>query len=104
MRKQIGTVFVDAGLIWVGDPCYVMGDDSTNRVTDWQAFCRELETSGQYDNSYSAPLGLGVGLAIESGFGDGEYPVFVEFSDEGDWGSRVKSVTIEFIGDDDETK
>lgn len=98
MRKQIGTVFVDAGLIWIGDPCYIMGDDATNRVTDWGVFCKELEDSGQYKQRFSEPLGYGVGLAVESGLGDGEYPVFVEFEDMDDWGSRVKSVTIEFLG------
>lgn len=33
---DVGEVFVDAGCIWVGDPCYVMGDDASKRVHDWQ--------------------------------------------------------------------
>lgn len=101
MRKQIGTVFVDAGLIWVGDPCYVMGDDASNRVTDWDEFCKVLEKSGQFNpkQNCSAPLGPGIGLAISSGYGDGEYPVFIETIKDGS-GERVKSVTIEFIGEE----
>ena len=98
MRKQIGTVSVDAGLIWIGDPCYVLGDDASHRVTNWSDFCDKLYGDNMKDG-FSEPLGNGVGVAVSSGYGDGEYPVFAEFSDEGDWGIRVKSITIEFIED-----
>lgn len=98
MRKRIGTVFVDAGLIWVGDPCYVLGDDATNRVTDWQDFCNKLYKDGNIDEDrFAEPLGMGVGLAVSSGMGDGAYPVYIETKDMGDWGVRVKSITIEFL-------
>lgn len=92
MKKQIGTVFVDAGLIWVGDPCYVLGDDASNRVKDWSEFCDKLDGT-----KFSEPLGKGIGLAIRSGLGDGEYPVYIETKDMGDWGERVSSITIEFL-------
>jgi hypothetical protein len=46
---------------------------------------------------HAAPLGDGVGFAISTGYGDGSYPVYVETSDEGAWGERVKSITIKFI-------
>ena len=82
-------VYVDAGLIWIGDPCYIMGNDASNRVTDWSDFCKELGgTSG-----VSAPLGKGIGLAISTGYGDGRYPVDVAYNGEG----RVTKVTITFI-------
>ena len=82
-------IYVDAGMIWIGDPCYVLGDDASSRVRDWSDFCQNLDRSGDI----SAPLGLGIGLAIPSGYGDGCYPVTVERNDEG----RVASVTITFI-------
>ena len=28
-KALVGSVFVDAGLLWFGDPCYVMGDDAS---------------------------------------------------------------------------
>ncbi len=98
MRKRVGTVYVDAGIIWVGDPCYIMGDDASNRVTSWSDFCEKITDHKQV----SEPLGTGVGLVVSSGFGDGAYPVYAELSDEGDWGVRVKSVTIEFMEETDE--
>jgi hypothetical protein len=96
-RVLAGYADVDAGLIWVGDPCYIMGDDASNRVVAWHDFCDKL-WSGDYDEKgFSAPLGQGVGVVVQSGYGDGTYPVYVEYAD-----GRVKSVTVEFIGDDDE--
>lgn len=95
-KIEIGSVYVDAGLIWVGDPCYVMGDDASNRVKDWHEFCDALYKNGQYDNRYSAPLGNGTGFAVESGYGDGAYPVFVDYNSEG----RVKSLTVRFDWDE----
>ena len=87
-------VYVDAGLIWIGDPCYIMGDDAGNRVTDWADFCDNLREDGNY-KTVTAPLGKGIGLAISSGYGDGCYPVHVEHNSEG----RVSKVTITFIDD-----
>jgi len=87
-------VYVDAGLIWIGDPCYVMGDNATNRVTDWMDFCDKLHTH----EGVSTPLGHGVGVAVSSGYGDGAYPVEIEFNDEG----RPSKVTITFIETEDE--
>ena len=47
-------------------------------------------------------LGNGVGAVCSTGFGDGLYPVYVEYADEGAWGRRVKRLVIEFIGDETE--
>ena len=91
-------VYVDAGCIWIGDPCYVMGDDASFRVHDWiDGFCNKLDSN----NSINKPLGEGIGLCIDSGYGDGRYPVDVEYDSRS---GRVKSVTITFIEDhyDDE--
>jgi len=98
MKKLIGHIGVDAGLCWVGDPCYVLGDDASSRVHDWDKFCDKIKNMGHH----AAPLGDGTGFAISTGFGDGSYPVYIETSDEGSWGERVKSITIEFISDDND--
>ena len=90
-------IYVDAGCIWIGDPCYVMGDDASSRVRNWEDFCDKLE----YDKAVNKPLGEGTGLCINSGYGDGRYPVEVEYDRHS---GRVKSVTVTFIPepDDDE--
>ena len=98
MKKLIGHMSVDAGLCWVGDPCYVMGSDSSHGVSDWDEFCSKITEM----KHHAAPLGDGIGFAISTGFGDGSYPVYIETSDEGEWGERVKSITIDFIGDEEE--
>ena len=102
MKKLIGHMSVDAGLCWVGDPCYVMGDEATSRVHDWDEFCKLLRNDGEQHEHWTAPLGEGTGFAINTGYGDGSYPVYIETSDEGAWGDRVKSVTIQFIEEEDE--
>lgn len=94
-------VYVDAGCIWIGDPCYIMGNDASSRVHDWITdFCDKLD----HEQSVNKPLGEGTGLCINSGYGDGRYPVDIEH----DYHSgRVKSVTITFIEDhfdDDENE
>jgi len=92
MKKQ---VMVDAGLIWIGDPCYVMGKDASHGVDEWGEFCEKMESEG-FPNACE-PLGSGIGVAVSSGYGDGIYDVDIEESDEGQWGKRVKRVTITFI-------
>jgi len=89
---------VDAGLCWVGDPCYVLGDDASSRVHDWMDFCEKISDM----KNHAAPLGEGVGFAIHTGYGDGSYPVYIETSDEGSWGERVSRITIEFLGEEEE--
>jgi hypothetical protein len=98
MKKLIGHMSVDAGLCWVGDPCYVLGDDASSRVHNWDEFCSKITEM----KHHAAPLGDGVGFAISTGYGDGSYPVYIETSDEGSWGERVKSITIDFLGDEED--
>ena len=91
-------IYVDAGCIWIGDPCYIMGDDASSRVHDWiEGFCNKLDNG----KDVNKPLGEGIGLCINSGYGDGRYPVEIEHDSHS---GRVKSVTITFIEDhyDDE--
>ena len=93
-KKLLGHIGVDAGLCWIGDPCYVMGDEASSRVHSWSEFCGKLHDGG----SHSTPLGANTGIAVSTGYGDGCYPVEAVMDDNG---TRVKSVTITFIGDED---
>lgn len=78
---QVGKVFVDSGLIMVGDPCYYL-HKSDNKFTkefgkDWGEFC-EIALDG-----VTSQIGTGTAVVSKSGLGDGVYPVYVEFDDEG---------------------
>jgi hypothetical protein len=117
MKKQVGEVWVDSGQIMIVDPCYI-GDD-------WDS---EYESKVEYDGSGSpsfsysgacaashngnAPPGKAFSeanfqmqngaICTSSGFGDGCYPVYVEVGDYGEWGNRIKSITIDFDPQDEE--
>jgi hypothetical protein len=97
--KEIGTVQVDSGLIWIGDPGYVFdGPRPTDIGRSWQEFCdryqaREKETPGavQYNSDSGHP---GLGVAVSTGIGDGFYPVYAEIED-----GLVVRVVIQFFGE-----
>lgn len=100
-RELVGTILVDAGIVMVGDPCYTLPDDGTFRdatARNWDTFARSVYPPGQGANPNPTPLGAGVSVVVQSGYGDGEYPVYVERTK----GGSVKSLTVEFITEYDE--
>jgi hypothetical protein len=86
--KQIGVVSVDAGLCWIGDPCYILHKEKLPKAlgNDWGGFCRMLRadkqspTAKQFDHDSGQP---GLGVVVETGYGDGLYPVYAEFTKQG---------------------
>lgn len=104
IRKQIGEIGVDAGLCWIGDPCYILHADPAPKAIgkDWDAFCDLLHEGAQYPicKQLNYDLGhAGLGVVVSTGYGDGLYPVYAEFNEDG----RVAKVWVEFIGQDGET-
>lgn len=101
-RERIGVIGVDAGLCWLGDPCYILHADPKPATIgqDWEEFCDILEaddgdrTYTQFDYNLGHP---GLGVVVSTGYGDGVYPVYVEFNEDG----RVAKVCVEFIEPDD---
>jgi hypothetical protein len=94
-----GSIAIDSGQAMVGDPCY-LDDWDTNKGDEWN-----LEGKiGQYSyqgasattlaNSYGQ-LGFATAVVFNTGYGDGLYPVYVQFNDDG----RVSKVVIDFEGD-----
>jgi len=83
--EKVGEVGVDAGLMWLGDPCYIMGDDATYRVHNWDNFCARLNLNKQTNQ-------LKAGVCVSTGYGDGVYPVEVKRRD-----GRIAEVRIVFI-------
>lgn len=92
----IGSFAVDSGQAIVGDPCYL--DKWETEYNDFQEY---KNSAGKYGylgschatltNNYGV-LGNNGAVAFTTGYGDGVYPVFAEFNDEG----RIVKVVIQF--------
>lgn len=96
--EKVGTIDVDAGLCWIGDPCYIIGNDELDYpYLNWDDFCKKLfikEKEGvtkwkHHDETYSD----GKGITVRTGYGDGTYPVYAKRNNEG----RITEVKIVFI-------
>ena len=98
----IGSFSVDSGQAIVGDPCYL---DEWENWENGTPFDHEAK-SGQYGylgacgvtlkEGYGI-LGTGSAVAFTTGYGDGLYPDYAEFNDEG----RIAKIVIDFIEDEE---
>lgn len=97
--KLAGHIGVDAGLCWIGDPCYIIHstDDNTKVLgRDWGEFCMKLGNSDVIQFPY--PAGHeGMGVVVGTGYGDGFYPVYVRKMD-----GRVMEVRVLFDYEEEE--
>jgi hypothetical protein len=94
-----GRFSVDSGQAMIGDPCYL---DSYNPNTQDDF---ELEgQEGEYSylgacattiNKQYGELGSGSAVVVSTGYGDGQYPVYVKLNSDG----RVCMVVIDFLGE-----
>ena len=82
-RVFVGNADVDAGIIWIGDPCYVVGGDSSHGPKDWDEFCDKWWKSDGERAAAAEPLGEGVGVCVGRFGGDGSYPVYVTIGSDG---------------------
>lgn len=102
--KKIGSVGVDSGQVIITDPCYLKGFEN-NEFTANDEEVKKMQESGNFPYSYEGAcartlseqqggeIGLGEqGVVSSSGFGDGEYPVYAEYSE-----GRVKALRIVFF-------
>ena len=91
MRTELaGHCGVDSGQIMVIDPCYAFQGG-----TNYEAICKVSleEVFGEFplpDNGYSHDIGV----VTSSGWGDGNYPVYVDVNDD----NRVVALHIYFDG------
>src|SRR5438067_591497 len=96
--EQIAAIGVDAGVVWLGDPCYTMTPDTRYAIANtWDAFVQALITRmGNSDIArFEKQDGWGdVGVAVQSGFGDGVYPVFVRRDASS---GRIAALRVEFL-------
>jgi hypothetical protein len=81
--EHVTDVGVDAGCIWIGDPCYVMGDEASHRVKSWDGFATKLFAEMDETKApFAEPLGHWLGVCAMTG-GDGRFPVYVRRTADG---------------------
>lgn len=120
----VGSIGVDAGICWIGDPCYILHreDYKDGKVVpaplpeslgkDWPDFCNKLGFTYPTMKSFSYKHGgEGLGVVVSTGYGDGFYPVYVKLvpgtllRDKDT--KRIAAVFVDFFGDafgDEETE
>jgi hypothetical protein len=99
--ELVGSFSVDSGQAMVGDPCY-LDQWQTNENEPF-----ELDGKvGQYSylgacattiSQNAGELGIGSAVVFNTGYGDGVYPVYVQYNEDG----RVAKVVIDFVGDEE---
>lgn len=101
--EKAGVIGVDAGLCWIGDPCYILSEDADTKFDNWSDFCAQHEKNekkgaAQFNYKLGHP---GLGVCVGTGHGDGTYDVLVRRE-----GNRVMEVRVVFdydIDDSDES-
>ena len=96
---QIGAFAVDSGQAMVGDPCYLDQWD-TNAGEKWNLEGRVGQYSYQgasatMENGLDGTLGGGLSVAFPTGYGDGVYPVYAKFNEDG----RISKIVIDFFNE-----
>lgn len=101
---RIGDVGVDAGMIWLGDPCYILhrdeGQEPVDVGKDWSEFCERFHERAKDTGTAQFAYNMGhdgLGVCVNSGLGDGVYPVEARYEDDPNWGKRVAEVRIKFL-------
>lgn len=94
--KVIGYISVDAGVVWIGDPCYILHTDKAPQSIGktWFEFCDKICGSDQEVTSFNHDSGMdGLGICTSTKHGDGEYPVIGFFDDKSE---RPSCVMVDF--------
>lgn len=106
---KIGVIGVDAGLCWLGDPCYILHEKHTKDDEEpgekpkaigdcWLDFCDKIgamKTHQQFNYDAGHP---GLGVVVGTGYGDGVYDVYARITKD----NRVAEVKVVFITPEDE--
>jgi hypothetical protein len=97
--EYIGSFAVDSGQAMVGDPCYL--DEWQKWDSETTNFEEHTNKGGEYGylgacnatltNSYGT-LGAASSVVFNTGYGDGLYPVYAKFNEDG----RISMVVIDF--------
>ena len=102
----IGSIAVDSGQMMLCDPCYIDSSWKKNDVpadfTNLSMFHEQFSYLGAAEATLSHKSAgilyneyVGLGAVCSTGWGDGMYPVYVVYNDEG----RIAEMRIEFISE-----
>lgn len=99
--ELVGSFAVDSGQAIVGDPCYLDGW-KTNEGEEWNLEGKAGDysyhgASAMTIEATAGVLGSGSAVVFSTGYGDGLYPVYVKYNEDG----RVAQIVIDFMGDDE---
>lgn len=97
--ETVGMIGVDAGLCWLGDPCYILHTKTAPKDIgkNWRDLCDKMSdgtvTGGLDYRQFNYDTGhAGLGVVVQTGYGDGFYPVQIKRNAEG----RIKEVRVKF--------
>lgn len=106
--RTVGKVAVDAGMLWIGDPCYILFRETPPDLGgNWKElvrriFAREQDSAhpgvAQFKRDPSEeghdPNFDALGVTVATGFGDGVYDVEARYDAET---GRIAEVRVVFI-------
>jgi hypothetical protein len=94
--RTLGWVSVDSGLIWIGDPCYIIHNEEHNHDLgrSWSEFCDTIKNKQHHSFDHNA-VGEGLGVVTSTKYGDGFYPVIGFFAEDS---NRPSFVAVDFDG------
>src|SRR5260370_11132232 len=99
--EKVGSIGIDAGLCWIGDPCYIIHKTHKELAAsglgkDWVGFCKAIFGGLSKENDVYT-FGA-IGVAVSTGYGDGEYSVYIKRDPKT---GRIAEAKVVFIGDED---
>lgn len=100
--QYVGSFAVDSGQAMVGDPCY-LDQWKTNEGEEWNLEGKAGDysyhgASAMTINADAGVLGNCSSVVFSTGYGDGLYPVYVQYNSDG----RIAKVVIDFDGEFDD--
>jgi hypothetical protein len=98
--KLVGNFAVDAGIVWIGDPCYIIHPDEPPKSIgkNWTEFCNKLGDDYPTKKTFGFDKGHeGLGVCLSTGWGDGFYPVYARILN-----GRIMQIFINFDETDEE--
>ena len=111
MRKvKIGEVGVDSASLMITDPCYIKDFKSGNynpKIKKDKSYSVNGACCATDGKNQGGTIGIihkpdqGLGVVFRTGIGDGVYPVYLTKADCGDWGTRVVSMKVVFIEEEE---
>ncbi len=100
-RMRIGTCAVDSGQIMIVDPCY-LDEYKADDFEPGTGTINEFSYSGACNTTLSqlgaGQLGSMTAVVASSGYGDGAYPVYATYDEDG----VITKLEIEFVYVDEE--